>query len=172
MDQKESNGGAPVSGKLEVKIDRKRVRHYFVLVSTACCASVWLLWFMLGFMGSRSSPDGITAADVLRTTLYSLPVAMILSCVFPMVVLGERNRWWAADDRGIDVYLKDSLLVSVEWGEIDDVIFREYSVSIYLRGRTPDEYNVFLPSPKQCDQLSSLYNKSKGIHCEMDEISS
>jgi hypothetical protein len=124
---------------------------------------------MLGFMGSRSSPDGVTGADILRSTMYSFPAAMILSAVFPMVVMGERHHWWLVDGEGIDVYEKKDLKFSVKWDEVDDVIFREYSVGIFLRGRTPDEYNVFLPSAEQCDRMSQLYNQSKGRHCEMDE---
>ena len=158
-----------MADELTVTVDKKRAKRYFILLTCSSIAGIWLLWFMLGFMGSSSSPEGVTVNDIVRTSLYSLPMGLLLSFVFPLVVRSERKKKWIVSAEGITVYEADRELLTVEWSELDDMIFREYSVGIYLKTLTPNEYNIFLPSEEACDRLAEFYNRSKGSFYSMDK---
>lgn len=151
-----------------VSLDRHRARRYFLLLSAASIVVSWTVWFVMGFMGSNASPDGITAGDLLRTTAYSLPIGIMLALVFPVLIRVERQKKWVVDIEGIDVYERGKLVLSCTWSDLGDVIFREYSVGICVPGKVPEEYNIVLPGEKACFELSELYNRAKGTYCAMD----
>ena len=151
-----------------VTLDKHRARRYFIILAGASLIGSWVIWLVLGFMGSHASDEGVAVADLIRTTIYSLPIGILLALVFPVMIRSEKHKKWLATIDGIQVYDKGNLITTCKWENLDDIIFREYSVGICLKNHVPSEFNIALPSEEVCDELSELYNRAKGTFCNMD----